>query len=625
MELQRIPLLTLLTCLLVSTIGCRSGNAPVYSTTEPAVNASDVHPIQYPDIEDAASLGNSHEYLARPRTRLSDIPDELQEISLDQAIGMALQDTQILRTLGASVVQNPQAAASSFDPAIQSTDPNFGMEAALSEFDANLSSSVLYQNNDDIFNNPSTTAGAFEVQQKLTTMNFGLNKVAATGTQFRIGSNIRHDSTTNPSVLFPHSWTTDWEATVRHPLLQGGGIGFNRIAGPTSRPGFQGSAGFLVSRTNHDISIAQLERGVREMVLEVINSYWQLSLAYKNLESIKKARDGALETWNIAKARFDNNLAGGEADREAQAREQYYLFESQLQEALNGAQTNGSPGVLQAEANLRRLLNLPQSDAGLLYPVDTPVDVESVHNWNDLVEMALGARTELREQLWRIKQNEMIAQAAHNFTMPRLDAIATYRNNGFGDDLIGGTGRFGGAVDVASSGDYDEWEFGFALDMPIGFRRAHAGVRNAYLELTRERAVLKEMQKQILHDLGSALRQVDQSYATIELSRLRRDAASDTVRARQAAYEADAVGFDELLNAQQRLLDAELNYQQAMADYELSRETLHSESGRLLQEHQIHLGEAECLSFDATATYRASAVERASQDYRFLQFGSVTQ
>ena len=60
------------------------------------------------------------------------------------------------------------------------------------------------------------------------------------------------------------------------------------------------------------------------MVLEIINAYWQLDLEYENFASIKVSRDASIETWNISKARFNNGLPGGEADREAQARAQYY-------------------------------------------------------------------------------------------------------------------------------------------------------------------------------------------------------------------------------------------------------------------------------------------------------------
>ena len=109
--------------------------------------------------------------------------------------------------------------------------------------------------------------------------------------------------------------------------------------------------------------------------------------------------------------------------------------------------------------------------------------------------------------------------AARNFTLPRLDAVATYRNNGFGDDLWGGgNGPFAAACDNAHDGDYDEWEFGLQMNVPLGYRQASAGVRNSELRLERERRVLEEQQKQILFELGNAIRRSDQSFASVQVA-----------------------------------------------------------------------------------------------------------
>lgn len=517
--------------------------------------------------------------LDRPLTNRSELPATFVNLSLDEAIAIALQNTDVLRSLSATVVQSTQGVASTLDPAIQSTDPVFGIEAALSAFDTNLTSSILYSNNDDTFNNPSTTGAAATVQQDLTDFTFGLNKVTARGTQLSIDSNITHDNSTNPALLFPSAFNTSWQASVRQPLLQGNGTLFNRTVGPLTQPNFNGNSGFLISRSNHDISIAEFERNVRQMILEIVNAYWQLDLAMDNFLSIKASRDASQETWNVAKARLDNGLAGGEADAEAIARAQFYLFESQLKQSLST--------TLQTEADLRRLLGMRQSDGAMLKPSDSASGAASVFDWTAIASNALGNRVEMRQQGKRIEQRELFLLAARNFTLPRFDAIATYRNNGFGDNLFGDGGQFAGALNEAFAGNFDEWEFGLTLDVPLGFRQAYSGVRNAELQLIRERAILDELKSQILHDLGSAVRDFDQSQDALELSRLRATASAEAVQARNAAYEADAIGFQDLLDAQATLLDAELAFQNAKASYELALAQVYFESGYLLREYSI--------------------------------------
>ena len=616
---------SILACLaLVLTIvpGCRFGKtAAEHALVSQAPVTYVSHESAPATVEFVAAEVNSPDFSmtdVAPRTSNGDLPNEFWQLTLDEAIAIAMQDTKVLRSLGATAVQNPQGAAGKFDPTIQSTDPIFGIQAALANFDANVNSNLLYSRNDDVFNNPTLTGNTAEVRQDLTVGTFNINRVTPYGTQLSFNNSLQHEQTNNPAVTFPHSWTSVLEATVQHPLLQGRGLRFNQIAGPTGTPGFRNTSGVLVSRINHDITRAQFERGVREMVNEVITAYWQLHLAYKNFDSIKAARDGGLKTWNIAKSRFENDLPGGEADREAQAREQYYVFQSQLLAALNGDRQSGVSGVLQAEADLRRLLNLPQSGERLIRPSARPVGVATVYNWVELASQTIECRVELREQRWRVQQRQLELEAARNFVLPRLDAIATYRNNGFGDDLIGGSGRFSSAFKDATSNDHGEWEMGLNFSMPVGFRQAHAAVRNSQILARREKAVLAEQKNQILHDLGSAFRQVDQNFSNIEFAELRVTAARETVLARQAAYEADAVGFDELLDAQQRQLDAELAYTQALTNYELAQELLLLESGKLLTEHQVHLIDG---SFDDGSYCHVSNVQISSGpsaiDYRF--------
>jgi len=596
-------------------LGCRVSKKR-QTISYPAITAPDISPesVALASYNSRTPVESKTDYLPpKPLTNRSKLPSEFFDLPLDEAIAIALNDVEVLRSLSASIVQNTQGTASSFDPAIQATDPNFGIEAALSAFDTNLTSTLQYANNDDTFNNPTTTGSAATVQQDLTDFRFGLNKVTAAGTQLSLDSNITHDRSTNPALLFPSVFDTSWQATVRQPLLQGSGTLFNRIAGPTAAPGFQGGSGFLISRSNHDISIVEFERNINQMVLEIINVYWQLDLAYKNFASIRSSRDASLETWNISKARNNNGLPGGEADREAQARAQYYQFEIQLTQSLNS--------VLQTEADLRRLLGLPQSGDQMYRPSDSPGAVESVFDWYTMAYETIEDRTEIRQQRKQVEQQELLLFAAKSFTKPRLDAIATYRNNGFGDSLAGGNTQFSGALDEAFEGNFDEFEVGLSLQAPLGFRRAHAGVRNSELQLMRQRVILKELKQQILHDLGTAVRTVDQAYRVLEVSRLGAEAARESAEAREVAFQADAVGFEDLLDAQQRMLDAQLAYHNAKATYELAIAQVHFESADLLEEYAITFNEKNQFAGDGRAASRKRHLDKSRQNSRLRQHG----
>lgn len=572
-------------CLGQNMAGCRARSPapPLFNYQPPALQALDVkYQTQSPQLEIID--------VAAPRTDRTELPTTTWDISLDEAIQLALSNAEVLRSLGATIITNPQAAAARFDPEIQATDPLFGTQAALSQFDAQLSSSLLYNKNDDVFNNPVLGGGAAEVRDDVARGTWGLRKTNGIGTLFTVQNNVQHSNSTNPSLLFPHSWTTVWEGTVRQPLMQGRGALFNQIAGPTTQPGFRFSNGVALSQVNHEISLAQFERNVRNMVREITDSYWQLSLAHQRLEATKRVRDLGLATWQAAKARYDQGLPGGGADSEALARSQYLQFQAQVLNEVSGSPGNGQTGILQAEANLRRLLGLPQSDERFLRPIDPPSIAPVTYDWPYLASRATNTRSEVREQMIRIKQREMQLIASRNFLLPRMDAIATYRANGFGDDLTGGgSARFSSALKDMASNDHGEAEFGLAYDYPVGMRRARAAVSNAELLLCREKAVLEEQQEQILFEVGNAVRSLYRSQTDLELQSQRMQAAQAAVDAREAAFQADAITMDQLLESHQRLLEAERGYYDALLAIQQSQTRLSFESGQLLSDNAIVL------------------------------------
>ena len=137
-------------------------------------------------------------------------------------------------------------------------------------------------------------------------------------------------STTSRATTSPNRpWDVNLEAEVRQPLLQGAGAEFNRIAGPNGVPGrFHG---VLLGRLNTDVSLAEFEIGVSDFVSDVEDAYWQLCYAYRDLDAKRAARDRALETWRRIHALYVNGRRGGEAEKEAQAREQYFRLHQEVE------------------------------------------------------------------------------------------------------------------------------------------------------------------------------------------------------------------------------------------------------------------------------------------------------
>ena len=570
--------------------------------------------IESPNIESMTSpdvLG-----ALAPMTIRDDQPTEYWNLSLEEAVQTAISNSQVLRDLGGAVIRSPGAINTVYGPATVDTDPRFGVDAALSAFDAGLRVATEFANNDRALNNELLGGGTRLLKQETASMQAELFKRSATGGEFAVRKNVGYDANNAPSNLFPHAYNANVEFEARQPLLQGAGSLFNRIAGAEvngrnrNLSRFPGDYnGVLIARINTDVQIADLEIGLRDLVSNVENTYWDLYYAYRDLDAKIAARDSALETWRRVHALFEAKRRGGEAEKEAQAREQYFQFQEEVENALtgrllDGTRTNngsrggtfrGTGGVHVVERRLRLLMGISLSDGRLARPSDQPTLVHVVFDWPELVTESLCRREELRRQKWVIKKRELELIASRNFLMPRLDAFGQYRFRGFGESLIdnntGGNQRFDNAYQDLTTGDFQEWQLGVELSMPIGFRQAHAGVRNAELLLSRERAVLKEQERQIVHDLADAVAEMERCYTVSQTAYNRRLAAQEQFKAVSAAFDADKAPLDQVLSAQRRVADSDQRYHRTLVEYALSVKNIHFEKGSLLDHNQVFLAE----------------------------------
>ncbi|GAA4427632.1 TolC family protein [Bremerella cremea] len=559
-------------------------------------------------IEDPApNVCEDDDWLEIPESPDSITPENIDfrngywDLSLEEAIRLALQNSQVMKDLG-GVLRTPEAVVSMYDPAIVYTDGRFGEEAALSAFDATFGAGAYFESNDRRINNFTVGENGF-FQQDLHNYQVNLSKRNATGGLVSLRSVTQYDYNNNPQKIFSAGWDTYIDAEVRQPLLQGAGVQFNRIAGPNGEPGF--ANGVLIARTRTDISLADFEIAVRNLVSDVENAYWDLFFAYRDLDVKINARNNVLEVWKKAYANVQADKKS--ADTEAQAREQYFRFQVEVVNALHGRLVertrghNGSEGgtfnnpggVRVAERRLRFMMGLTQTNGRLIRPV-TEAPVAKVNfDWSAIATEALARRPELRRQKWVIKQRELELLANRNFLMPNLDLVARYRQRGFGPTLSDQSSIPGesGALQSLTDGDFAEYQLGVEFEMPIGFRRAHSAVRSSELALARAKAILDEEEKQIMYGLSNSYAEITRAYEIMELLFNRREAANAQEATVRASYEAGKAPIDLLLEAQRRVIDSSALFNQARIDYALAIKNVHYEKGSLLEFYQVSLAE----------------------------------
>ena len=554
--------------------------------------------VEYPDLSAPIENGVSQSLLPFSIEN----PSELQtfDLSLRDAVQAALQSSDVLRSIGGSVVAAPQGQATSYDAALSDLNPLGGVEAALAAFDAQVSSRLFWQKNDRPINfDASGGAGNFFVPINVQTQGIFTNQIqkrTATGAQYAVRLNTIYDRNNGRNRQFNSDFSGFVEAEYRQPLMQGAGTTFNRIAGPNSVPGQYN--GVLIARINTDISIADFEDAVIRLINDVEGAYWELYFAYRAVEAQASGRESSFETWQRIKAWKDAGMTA--QTEEPQALATFYQFEASLNDALAG--TNGLYAV---EQRLRYIMGMPPSDGRLIKPSDEPILAEVSFDWQASICDALTQRVEVRRQEWTIKRRELELIASRLNRRPRLDALTQYRWRGLGDHLIEERDRdnqFNSLVQNILEGNFQEWQAGLEWQYNVGLRQASAAVRHAQFNLAREMSILKEQQLRISHDLSNASRQIVSRYYQMQKNFNRIQADEERVRVLKENKERDkGLGPVTFLNqAQLQLANSKTAFYRSLIDYNLSLRDFHREKGSLLGYNQVSLAE-EALNGSAVA------------------------
>jgi outer membrane protein TolC len=554
------------------------------------------HQIEYPDVASTNAVETTTVQRPHAMTNPAELP--AWELTLQEAVQTALRSSDVLRSIGGSVVQSPVGSQTTLDPGLAESNPLNGVEAALAAFDAQTSTQLFWNKNNIPQNvsvlNPFVVAS---LQQTLGNYVSTIQKTTATGTQFSLNSNVGYNRNNQPFQLYRSSFVGFVEAGMRHPLMQGSGTTYNRIAGPSTRAAGQiGNPqvgqynGVLIARINMDVSLADFERGVITLVNDVETAYWELYFAYRALDAQVTGRENALRTWQRINELKKVGARGGESDAEAQARSQYYLFDSQVNDALAG-----TTGLYAAEQRLRYLMGLTASEERIIKPIDRPLQAEVVVDWYKAVADATNQRVEVRRQKWNVKRRELELLASRLNRRARLDLVTLYRWRGLGDHLIGSRNALNETESLAQNifeGNYQEWQAGMEWNYSIGLRQASAAVRNAQLNLVREMNLLKETELRISHDLSTAQRQMERSYMQVQTNYNRVAADTLQVDVLRNRYERGLININILLQAQQQLASSTSGFYRALTDYMLAMRDFHREKGSLLAYNQVQLTEA---------------------------------
>jgi len=529
------------------------------------------------------------------------VAPEAWDLTLEEVIQIALVNSTVLRDFGAQIVQTPGLTQTVYGPSIQETDPRFGVEAALSAFDSRMSNELLFEKNDRVLNNIFFGNGTNQFRQDLARNQMSLSKQSVTGALYTLRQNIEGDLNNSPSNLIKdRAWTWNVEGEIRQPLLQGSGVGFNRIAGPSGIIGVYN--GVVIALLNSQVSVAQFEIGLRDYLSDVENAYWDLRYAYDDLDSKVASRDRSLAIYSAVSARAASGTVGAEQDKMLQAEEQYLRAEEAVQNALGGrllvgtrnyngsggGSFQGTGGVYSNERRLRSIVGLPVNDGRLIRTTSIPPMAPIARDWSEVTSRALASRTELKRQRTILEARKLELVASRNFTQPRLDVIGRYRYRGLGEQLFDSS-LFDPLDPTLGNTGRHEIAAGLSVAYPVGTRQARVGVRNAQLRMAREMELLNEIERQIVLATSNAIADERRAWEVLRLAMNRARVAGENYLIVQSNAMTATRNFDVsgMIDSERRLTEAELNLRRAQIDYALAVKNVQFETGTLLESMRI--------------------------------------
>lgn len=467
-----------------------------------------------------------------------------------------------------------------------------GVEDALAEFDAQASGFLNYSNTDRPNNSPlaATQADDFTAQQAIS-KRLATGGVATLRNQLIYGRNNLIDQTAGPGGLsnlrqVPSDYTVTIEAQVQQPLMRNRGTLINRIP-------------VVLASLNEDISIAEYEIQIRNLVRDVEVAYWDLYVAYRNVATSIIGRNSAIATAQFARLALENGT--GTQQELAQSVEQYYQFRGLLESAIAGSNLPGADrlGVYGAERRMRELLGISPTDGRLIRPIDEPSIARVEHDWNESVAQALYLSPELRQTKTRIKQQDLELISAKNQILPEVNLSLLYRWVGVGDTLGPPNGGSAppvlpgsSALDALTGGNFQEGAIRLEVTpAAFGARRELARIRGAKLRLTRERANLQEKERLLVSRLSDAVAKVATHYQLVQTNAQRWQAAEQEVEARLAEFKNGRSPVNVVLQSQQRRAQAQIDYYRALAEYNKSLNFVDYLKGTMLANNNITLRE----------------------------------
>ncbi len=384
----------------------------------------------------------------------------------------------------------------------------------------------------------------------------GISRFSPQGTTFSAGISTEKDW----SSLYSNQHTTRLGITVTQALLKGGSSEANL-------------AKIKQARINTLLSEYQLRGFVENLVAEIEKTYWQYTLARKEIEIYQESLRLAEEQLKETEQRIN---VGKLAEIELSAARAEVALR---QEAVITATSN----LENIRLHLLSLLNLTDQQWKIeIIPRDLPAVPEiQLDTVEDHCQLALRLRPEINQARLSLQKGELELVKTKNGLLPKLDFFITLGKTGY-------SSSFGGSWQDITGKGYDV-SAGLVLEWPSGNRQAKAQHQRALVTRQQTEEALENLSQLVSLDVRCAYLKVNSSFQQIKAAAATRVLQEEKLRAETEKFRVGKSTPLLVAQVQRDLLASQIGEIEAVVKYINSLVELFHMEGSLLERRGLSL------------------------------------
>ena len=394
---------------------------------------------------------------------------------------------------------------------------------------------------------------------------FGVKTTTITGAQISVGPTLTRIVDVSGRYHASDAYVTNMQLQVTQPLL--------RNAWPEVN-----LAKLHIAQLTYKNSLSQFRQKVEETINAVIDTYWGLMQARRNLVIQQELLDKTIETRERIRQRLEIDATLVDL-KQAEA----------AVETRRAVLIRDKKNILDAQDQLARLLNDAQVNALSPYEIipstpaqEVPLKVDAA---DQLVETLLH-NPQLEQARYQIAADQINVRIAENQTLPKVDLESTI-------NVLGQGGHYAQSVDRMLSDDanFPNYNVDLAIEYPLGNRAALAELERTKFAKIKDIVTLQNTADQLAVEVNERIRQI---YTTFDELMAQRSAVAASVAQLQALDDIEQIRgkltpeFVQLkLQAQETLADAQTAEVAALANYNMALADLSRITGTILGQHGI--------------------------------------